>query len=197
MASDNNNATNSIERVYAQALLELSEAAGQIDAIRDEMLEVGQLIANQPELAKLLDSKILRSESLASAIKAIFEGKVSDVVYRFLQVLNNKGRIDQLPGVIRAYEQLVEAKHGIVKVDAYVATNLDQAQADKVASGIGKALGKTVVLQQHLDPSLIGGLKLRVGDKLIDGSAVAQLKIMKDRIIKEGRAKARATRESA
>lgn len=197
MASDQTKATNSIERVYAQALLELAEAAGQLDATRDELLEVGQLIANQPDLAKLLDSKVLRSENLAQALKNIFEGKVSDTVYRFLQVLNNKGRINALPGVIRAFEQLVEDKHGVVKVDAYVAVAIDEAQAASVAAGIGKAIGKTVVLKQHLDPSLLGGLKLRVGDQLIDGSAVAQLRIMKDRIIKEGREKARASRASA
>lgn len=197
MASDQTKATNSIERVYAQALLELAEAAGQLDATRDELLEVGKLITDQPDLAKLLDSRVLRSESLSSAIKNIFEGKVSDTVYRFLQVLNAKGRISALPGVIRAFEQLVEEKHGLVKVDAFVAALIDQAQIDKVAQGIGKALGKTVVLQQHLDPSLLGGLKIRVGDKLIDGSAVAQLKIMRERIIKEGRDKARSSRESA
>jgi F-type H+-transporting ATPase subunit delta len=197
MARDNNNAVESVDKVYAQALFEIAEQAGQTDAIGQELSELGQLIQTQPDLARLIDSRVLRAESLASAIKAIFEGKVSDTLYRFLQVLNRKGRIASLPGVIVAYQRLVEDKHGVVEVEAFVASALDENQANQVATGVGKAIGRNVSLKQHIDPSLIGGLKLRVGDRLIDGSAATQLKILRQRIVQEGREKARNARESA
>jgi len=197
MASDNNNAVESVDKVYAQALFEIAEQAGQTDAIGQELGELAQLIQTQPDLAKLISSRVLRAESLASALKSIFEGKVSDTLYRFLQVLNRKGRIANLPGVIVAYQRLVEEKQGVVEVEAFVAAPLDESQANQVAAGVGKAIGRNVSLKQHVDPSLIGGLKLRVGDRLIDGSAATQLKILRQRIVQEGREKARSARESA
>jgi F-type H+-transporting ATPase subunit delta len=197
MAIDNNNAAESVDKVYAQALYEIAEQAGQTDAIGEELKDLGQLIQTQPDLAKLIDSRVLRAESLASAIQSIFEGKVSDTLYRFLQVLNRKGRIANLPGVIVEYKRLYEEKHGVVEVEAFVANRLDDSQASQVAAGVGKAIGRNVILKQHVDPSLIGGLKLRVGDRLIDGSAATQLKILRQRIVQEGREKARSIRETA
>jgi F-type H+-transporting ATPase subunit delta len=191
MASDSSQHTDSIERVYAQALLELARTEGRIDEVRDELNAIAGLLDSEPGLAKLIDSRVLRSESLAQSLKHLFAGKVSDVLYRFLQVLNAKGRLSSLPGVIRAFGQLVEAEHGVVEVQAFVAAELGEQQASLVASNIGKVLGKRVVLKQHVDPSLIGGLKLRVGDRLIDGSAATQLKILKERITEQGREKAR------
>ena len=191
MAS-NTQQTDSIDRVYAKALFEMTEQDGQTADIREELAELKGLIQSQPQLARLIDSQVIRTESLAQAIETIFKGRVSDLLYRFLQVLNRKGRFAALPGVIEAFDKLVDQKHGRVKVDAYVAIGLDDQQAQQVAQGVGKAIGREVTLIQHVDPTLIGGLKLRVGDKLIDGSAATQLRMLRQRIIDQGREKARA-----
>ena len=196
MASQNTGATESVERVYAQALYELVEAQGQIDDIRQELAQLGQLLGQSSQLASVIDSRVLRSESLRGIIERTFKGNVSDLFYRFLQVLNEKGRLSILPGVIRSFDELVEEKQGVVQVEAHVAMALDEAQSQQVAAGIGKVIGRNVVLRQHVDPSLIGGLKIRLGDRLIDGSAATQLRLMKQRMIRQGREKAKASFEA-
>jgi F-type H+-transporting ATPase subunit delta len=181
----------SVDLVYAEALLDLTGDAEQRDAIREEMDQIGQLLEDSQDLTTLLASRVLSTSERRQCLQRIFEGKISDLVYRFLQVVNNKDRLVDLPGIIRALGRLVDQQRGLIDVDAYLAKPMDQAQADRIAEGLGSVLAGTVVLHQHVDESLIGGIKLRVGDRLIDGSVATQLRLMKQRMIERGRAAAR------
>lgn len=177
--------------MYAAALLELAEEAGGLDDVALEMAELGDLIAKQPDLGRLMSSRVLSASERASSIERIFKGKVSDVVYRFLQVVNSKGRLEELPAIVEAFSKLVDRKRGIIEVEAQVAVALDGAEAKRVTDELGAALGGTVVLHQVVDPAVIGGMKLRIGDKLIDGSVATQLRKLKQKIVAAGRESAR------
>ncbi len=187
-----NHQLGALELGYAQALLELSDEASQFDAIAEEMLQLGELHDAEPDLGRLIDSRVISTADRRAIIERLFSGKVSDLTYRFLMVLNDKDRLSLLPKIARAYMQLVNNRRGHVNVDAYVATALSDDQASAVASGIGNAIGKTVTLLQHVDASLIGGLKIQIGDRLIDGSVSAQLRKIQSSMIEKGREMARA-----
>ena len=190
MAPENADVTQSVEWVYAQALLDLAEQASQRDDVRQEMDEVADLLSAEPALASLLASRVLSAADRRGCIERVFSGQVSDLSYRFLQVVNNKDRLADLAGIVRAFGRLVDERRGLVEVDAYVASPMDEAQARRVADELGAVLGGEVVLQQHVDSHLIGGLKLRVGDRLIDASVATQLRRMKERMIAAGRDRA-------
>ena len=192
MAPENADVTQSVEWVYAQALLDLAEQAEQRDDVRQEMDEIAVLLDGEPELANLLASRVLSAADRSGCIERVFSGQVSDLSYRFLQVVNNKDRLADLAGIIRAFGRLVDQKRGLVDVDAYVASEMDESQARRVAVELGMVLGGEVVLQQHVDTRLIGGLKLRVGDRLIDASVATQLRRMKEKMLAAGRGRARA-----
>ena len=189
--------TQSVEWVYAAALLDLAVQGEQRDEIRAELEEVGGLLSGEPELAKLLASRVLATSERRGCLERIFKGQISDLSYRFLQVVNDKDRLADLAGIIRAFGRLVDEQQGLVDVDAYVATALDETQSRRVAAALDVALDRRVVLHQHVEPHLIGGLKLRVGDRLIDGSIATQLRRMKQQIIDTGRVRARAEMEGA
>ncbi len=80
-----------------------------------------------------------------------------------------------MPRIFTVFGQLVRQHRNQIDVDAYVARTLDDATADRVTDGLGASLGKEVHLNQHIDESLIGGLKLRIGDQMIDASVKRQL----------------------
>jgi F-type H+-transporting ATPase subunit delta len=180
----------SIDLVYAAALLDLAEESKQLDEIAAEVAQLEGIGTTEPALTNLLSSRVLSVEERAAVLERIFKGRISDLFYRFLQVVNAKERLDTMPGILRAFKKLVQDRHGVVEVVAHVALELDAAQAQQVSDRLAKAINRQVHMKQLLDPELIGGLKLRVGDEIVDASVVTQLKIMRDRIIATGRVKA-------
>jgi F-type H+-transporting ATPase subunit delta len=190
MAAETLQLTQTVEEVYAAALLELAQAGSggsSADDVREQMDDIAQLVRTDPGLQKLLSSMVLSTTERSASIQRIFEGRVSDLVYRFLQVVNSKDRLGDLLAIATAFGQLVDRCNGILKVDAYVAASMDDAQLQRVTTDLGQALGGTVVLHQYVDPTLIGGIKLRIGDKLIDASVASQLRKMKEKIVAAGR----------
>lgn len=191
MSIDAEHKTDSVSRVYAQALLELGQAKGQTDALAEEAGELLGLLGREPDLDRLLSSRALNSSQRSGVIERLFKGKTSDVLYRFIQVVNRKDRLGSLAGILATYRGLVSQARGELDVDVYVAEALSDDASRDVAESIGRAMDKRVHLRQHVDPELIGGLKVRIGDRLIDGSVATQLRIMKRRLIDAGRERAR------
>ncbi len=183
--------TDSVSRVYAQALLELAQAKGEVDSVAEEAGGLIELLGDA-DLKRLLYGRALSSAQRSGVVEKLFNGKVSDVLYRFIQVVNQKERLSALPGILNAYLGLVSEARGELDVDVYVAEALAGDASQTVADSIGGAMGKKVQLREHVDPELIGGLKVRVGDRLIDGSVATQLKIMRRKLIEAGRENARS-----
>ena len=183
--------TDAVDRAYAQALFELGRDNGELEALADEVDELGELLAEQPDLRRLIRSPAIAAQERARLIGRLFEGRVSPTMYRFLQVVTRKGRLASLPGIVQAFAELMTDHRGLVEVDVFVAQRLDEATAKEVAERIGEVLGREVVLHQYVDEELIGGLKIRVGDKLIDGSVANQLKLLRQRMGRVGRERAR------
>lgn len=190
MANDQNNVIDSVQSVYAGALLELAEESNTLDAISDEVRQLGETLEQSPDLARLLDSKVLSEQDRGAVIDRVFKGRVSDLLLRFLHVLNRKTRLGILPGLAPAFRQALQHRRGQIEVEAHVAQPLDATQQADVAARLTQSLGRKVILRQIVNPDLLGGLKLRVGDEIVDGSVVAQLKIMREKMVDAGRIKA-------
>ncbi|MEM9419741.1 MAG: ATP synthase F1 subunit delta [Planctomycetota bacterium] len=184
-------AHNSVGRLYAQALLELSLEQQQLDAVAEEMQDLAGLIESDADLRRLIENPILDSNQRSGMLQRLFEGKLSDLLYRFLQTINRKDRLAALPAIASAFASLVADHRNQIEVEAHVAAAMDDATAGRVADGLGATLGKQVTLTQHIDPSLIGGLKLRIGDRLLDASVASQLRSIEQQLIAAGREKAR------
>lgn len=182
-------------KIYARALVEMAEEKGQLDEISSEVRQLAELIRTQPDLAKLIASPAIATPERRAMLERLFRGKLSDTTYKFLQVVNGKNRLMELPNILTSFDELIAERRGIVEVDVYVAQRMDAAEAQAVAGRIGAALKKEVVLHQYVNPDLIGGLVIRVGDQLIDGSVATQLKNMRTKLIEAGRNRARQSQD--
>lgn len=185
-----------VERVYAQALLELAKESEVLDEIADQMAQVAHLAQQQPDLVRLISTKTISTAQRTQIIENVFKGQVHDLLHRFFQVVNNKNRLDHLQGIAAALANLVDQDRGTVRVDAFVANELDKDRAEQVARRIGQIVNGQVELSQHVQPDLIGGLKVQIGDRMIDGSVAAQLRSIERKIVLIGRASARAQAET-
>ena len=101
-------------------------------------------------------------------------------------MLNEKGRLGHLEPIGDAYDRLVHEAFGRIEVDLYTAAPVDRTQAEAIKDRIQGALGKEPVLYTYLDPSMIGGLKLRLGDQLIDGSVKNRLRRLRQTLVSSG-----------
>ena len=168
---------------YARSLLELGNEQNQTDALGREMAELREILAANPSFGAFLSDPGIGEGERVAAIERIFRGRVSPLLWNFLGVLNAHGRIGQLGQVAEAYDALLEEQRGIIEVDVTVAQRLDAAQLEQVRQRVSQALGKTAVVHQYVDEAIIGGMILRVEDKLIDTSVRYQLQAMRQRLL--------------
>ncbi|QQE10874.1 ATP synthase F1 subunit delta [Planctomycetota bacterium] len=184
--------TDAVSEVYAQALIEIAEEHGELETVAAELRELDRLIVEEPDMMRIMRNLAISKREKAGFIQRVFQGRFSDTLYKFLQVVNEKDRLVSLAGIVVAYDEMLRDRKNVVRVDAWVARELDAVEIAAVSQSIGESLGgKTVELEQQVDESLIGGLKIKVGDKLIDASVSSQLKLMQQRLIEIGREKAR------
>jgi F-type H+-transporting ATPase subunit delta len=185
-----------VARVYAQSLLELADAAGGDEKIVETGGELGviaEMIRDDSEVAEFLRSPIVDSEKRAESLRRIFEGRVSDLVLRFMLVLNGKGRLGEFGSMASGYDQLVNERMGRVEVDVMTVDGaLAPDQLALLGEKVKAKLGQEPVFHQYADESLIGGLVLRVGDQLIDGSVRGQLRRMREELLAAGSTRVRA-----
>jgi F-type H+-transporting ATPase subunit delta len=166
---------------YARSLLELAgndaaPAGHDLDQIR-EIVETNRTF--RLYLADPAIGELERGETL----KRIFAGKISPLLMNFIGVLNEKGRLGMLVEIADAYDHLLDEKLGKIEVDVIVAQKLSPDQLEQVRQKVSSALKKDAVVHQYVDESIIGGLVLRVQDKLIDASVKTQLAAMKEKLL--------------
>jgi F-type H+-transporting ATPase subunit delta len=181
--------TDALAQVYARSLYELADEAGG----RDKIVEVAQELEQTCELARadrtfagFLASPIINRARRGAALRRIFHGNVTDLVLRFLLVLNNRGRLSHLETIDDAFDQLVHEAFDRVEVDVFTPGPLDRGQIDALKQRIGAALGKEPVLYTYTDRTMIGGLKLRIGDQLVDGSVSSRLRRLRQSLLSGG-----------
>ncbi|MSR42357.1 MAG: ATP synthase F1 subunit delta [Phycisphaerales bacterium] len=179
-----------IALVYARALLEECEARGgtaEAVSIGQELAELGELVRSNKQLGEFLRSPLLDAAKREASLGRILKGRVSDVLFRFAMVLAERGRAGRLADVAEAFDQLLQERLGRIEVDVYtVDGKADEATLATVRTRVKEAFGKEPVLHQYADANMIGGVKLRVGDQLIDGSIATGLRNMRTRIARLG-----------
>ncbi|MBU6414489.1 MAG: ATP synthase F1 subunit delta [Planctomycetes bacterium] len=186
---------NAASNMYARSLLELADQQGgravceEIGSELEQILELGR---TDRAFGEFLSSRLIASKARGESLSRILKGRISDLTLRFLLVLNRKGRLASLPAVAASYDQLLQDKFGRVEVDIYTAETADPALLDQVRAQLGKSLGKEVVLHPYTDSRMIGGIKVQIGDQLLDASVATQLRRLADRLDVQGSSELRS-----
>ena len=190
-----------IAKVYADALLDLAERAGEADSLLDELLGVAELVETNAEFAYFLSSPIIDTDERRASIEKMFRGRVSDMLVDALQVMNNKGRTAIVDCVAEVYRLSHEALRRRVDVHVTTATQLTdemRIELDRVATEIA---GLDAELVEHIDEDMIGGMVVQIGDIKYDMSVSTQLKklggVLADRASREIHGGTRFVEEAA
>lgn len=180
-----NKQSDALANVYARSLFELATDAGGNDKvveIADELEQICDLITSNQQIGLFFSSPIIDSTKRREALSAIFSNRITDLSLRFLLVLNNKGRLNHLQQIEIAYDQLVQDAMGRIEVDIFTPTEIDADSINSIKDKVQQMLGKEPILHSYVDAAMLGGIKLRIGDQLIDGSVQTKLRRLSERI---------------
>jgi len=165
----------------------MAAEAHALEEVADELKQLLPNLGDQRDFTRLIGTPTLTVEERGAVIERVFKGRVHDLIFRFLMVVNRKGRHSLFPGVFHAFLEVYDERHGVIDVDTYSAQPLNDLQKAQITSSLSESLGRQVVVREHIDESLIGGVKLRIGDQLIDGTVAHQLRQMREELITTGR----------
>lgn len=186
---------NALSKTYATSLYELAEADGGAERAADVLEELESVLEaarGDERFGEFLSSRVLASEARDRSLVAIFEGRASELTLKFLRLLNAKGRLGHLPAIAASLDDLVQQAFGRVEVDVFTAAPMSEAERDVLKQKIAARLGSEVVLHAYVDAAMLGGVKIRIGDQLIDDSLATHLRRAKDRLLEDGVPRLRA-----
>lgn len=176
--------TEQVAGVYAEAFLGAAQGVGQTEAlIADIDAVVAELLDRFPKLDAILASAQVSHEEKLGILDRTLAGRVSPLVVNFLKVLSRHGRLDCLRAVHRHLHLLYDRLRGRVRVRLATAEPIADAEAEGIARRLQSKLGGEPMLERVVDPTLIGGAVMRVGDTIYDGSVATQLQIMRQQMI--------------
>lgn len=169
---------------YAKAFLNAAQKAGQLDARVAEFDALLREVLNRfPEFDDLLTSALLGHEERLEILDRVFAGRLSNELLDFLKVLSGHDRLDlvrEIHGQVRAQYDVLR---GRVRVQVSSAVPLSKADTEQMMPALRKLLGGEPEVETIVDPALIGGLVLRIGDTVYDGSVARQLEQLREQMI--------------
>jgi F-type H+-transporting ATPase subunit delta len=163
-----------IARPYAEAAFRLADAQGKLADWSAALANLSAVAADERVRAAIGDPNVTAAK-VAGLFIAILSGKLTGETENFVRVLAENGRLGVLAEIRGQYEVLKNEREGVVEAEITTAFEMDQAQLADLVSRLEKKTGRKVRARVSVDKSLIGGVKIAIGDKVIDGSARAQL----------------------
>ena len=173
-----------IAEVYAKAVLDAAESAANTEGLLEEFdLLISDVLQRYPRLEAVLTSDLISPDDKAGILDRVFGGRASPMFIHFLKVVSRHGRLDCLRAIHRQVRVQYEKLRGRIEVRVATATPLDRALAGRIAENLRAVLGGEPLVKQVVDPELIGGVVVRVGDTVYDGSIGDQLRRIREQII--------------
>jgi F-type H+-transporting ATPase subunit delta len=173
-----------VARVYATAILNAAEKQQKAQAILDELEAlVRDVFGRDPHFEAFLASAAIGRDRKAEAIRDAFDGKSDEVLVNFLLVLNQHDRLELLRPILAAYREIYNERGGRMRVQVRSAAPLPDDQQERLREELRQAFHKEPVLQAEVDPELIGGLVVQVGDWLYDASVRTRLEQLRNEIL--------------
>jgi F-type H+-transporting ATPase subunit delta len=177
-----------VDKVYAQALFELAEAEGGRQLL-EELAAETQVLAETtrtPDRREFFRSRIIPVAAKERVIRAALEGRIHPILFRFLIVLLRKERLDRIWRIFETYDTMMQERFGKVEVDVFTRYPVPQDYLTGLRARLQEALGREPILHSYVDETMIGGVRLRYGDVLVDASIATQLRKMREQFIEHG-----------
>jgi F-type H+-transporting ATPase subunit delta len=170
------------EELAVMAIAAQAESAGELDELEDELFRFSRVVIAEPGLRVALSNPFVAAEHKQQLLDALLAGKVTQSALRLITQLAFHPRGRSLEASLAVYAGLAAERRERLVAEVHVATELSAAQRDRLAAALAAAYGHAVHLNVVLDPQVIGGISVRIGDELIDGSMASRLAELRRRL---------------
>lgn len=171
----------STARRYAQAAFDVAREDGDVQQWMADLRSARDTFQDQA-LGLYFKDPNVPTEEKQEALRKVF-GNVRPHVMNLLQILATKQRIHLLPAILEEFEELEREARGILEADVTVARPIDQRERGRIAERLGQVTGKQVEVHVQVDPAILGGVVVRIGDQLIDGSVAGRLQRLRQEMV--------------
>ena len=170
-----------LARVYGSSLFEVAAKQGKLDVVGEQLAQFADAVRASQQLQVFLFSPYFSTQEKQAGLERALEG-ADEVLMRFLELLIEKHRMPVLFRIRQEYESLFERAERRLRVEITSAVELDPAMAQEVAEQIGEHTGRRIELRRRVDPEIIGGLILRVGNSILDASVRTRLERLRRQV---------------
>ena len=161
---------------YAAALYELADEGKALDRVASDLRSLAKALDDSADLTRLIRSPVLGRAEQGRAIKAILDQMgVDPLTTKFLGLVAQNRRLFALPAMIKAYLAELARRRGEIAAEVASAQALSPAQTEAVTAALRQAVGSKVSVETRVDPSLLGGMVVRVGSRMVDSSLKTKL----------------------
>ncbi len=173
-----------LDKRYALALYQLAEEKGKVEEYLEELRKILQLVKNEPKLLEIIEHPEVSTLAKEKIFTNIFKANVSEDVFSFLVLLIKKGRISQLEGNCREFENIYLEKNNTVIAKVKTVVDLNEEEKKALVEKLEKKFNKKVLIKLEIDPSIIGGVYVNVNNEVIDGTIRSKLSEMRKIMLK-------------
>ena len=172
-----------VAKRYAKALFEAANEKNSLDQVEQDLQFVVKVMKDTEGFTTFLRHPRVGTDVKKETVATAFQQEISEVSQNFLYLLIDNHRMEYLEEILYQFIELANEARKVVDVEAITATALEQKDQDSIVQLLNQKLNKTVRLRNKIDPSIIGGMVVRIGDRIYDGSLQAQLQMMKKKFI--------------
>lgn len=165
---------------YASALFELAVSEKKIPAVEKDLTRFQKLMEGSEDLSRLITSPVFSADEQFDAVDGVLKkAKITGLVGNFIRVVARNRRLFAMQGMLAAFKKLAAEHKGEVSADVTVATELTAAQTKELKTALKSVVGKDVAINATVDPSILGGMIVKVGSRQIDTSIKTRLSSLK------------------
>ncbi len=173
----------SVSRRYAAALFNQAKAAGTLKETAADLALVAQTLVNNAALDRMIGHPLAAVEKKKTVLNAAFSTSISATTLGFLNLLADKRRISMLSDAKQGFDELLRADNNIVAATATSAVPLSKTQLASLEKALEQRTGKDIELTVSVDPSLMGGILVRIGDTVLDGTVKGKLDRLREQLL--------------
>jgi F-type H+-transporting ATPase subunit delta len=173
---------NALGVVYAQALINEAQKQNVLADVTDDVRGIGELLRSNPQFHAYTQALTIGEEERLVSLDRIFAGRIHILTLNTLKALSRRDRLIFLKDFVEAFEDILKEMSGVVQVQLVSAVILQPDTIRRVQDALARTLGKVIDLRVTIDPALVGGVAITIGDTLIDGSVATQLRRIEEQL---------------
>jgi F-type H+-transporting ATPase subunit delta len=169
----------SVARRYAESLFAIAQEQNQVDEFQKDLGQIADVIDSSQELKDFMAHVLIPPVAKKDIVARFFTGKVSATIFNFLNLVIEKRRAEYIGAIYAEYRDMADESHNVLKAEFVSARKVSDEDVSELEKSLSAATGKNVRINVIIDPSLIGGVKVRIGDRVIDASVLKKLERLK------------------